>query len=308
MRKSWLRNYTGFSRKSRTGIVALIALILLLTMVPLLLPLLQPPQPHPAGSLSQEMAALERFNPDTTVRHPRKYPAKHPASWPPDRPALSPVLFPFDPNQVSDSGWQRLGLREKTIRTIRNYLSKGGRFRTATDIRKIWGLRPEEAERLIPYVRISPPAAAPPPAATRPEPLSRTPPPPLDINLADTAAWIALPGIGSKLAARIVAFREKLGGFCRVEQVGETYGLADSVFRRLLPRLSTGEIHLRKINLNRAGLDELKAHPYIRYPLARAILQYREQHGPFAAPEALRDLAVVSDEIYRKLLPYLATD
>jgi competence ComEA-like helix-hairpin-helix protein len=55
----------------------------------------------------------------------------------------------------------------------------------------------------------------------------------VDINTADTTTWIALPGIGSKLSQRIVNFREKLGGFYKVEQVGETFGLADSTFKRL---------------------------------------------------------------------------
>jgi DNA uptake protein ComE-like DNA-binding protein len=41
----------------------------------------------------------------------------------------------------------------------------------------------------------------------------------VDINSADTSAFIALPGIGSKLAARIVNFRDKLGGFYSIEQV-----------------------------------------------------------------------------------------
>ena len=55
----------------------------------------------------------------------------------------------------------------------------------------------------------------------------------IDVNTADTSAFISLPGIGSKLAARIVTFREKLGGFYSVEQIGETYGLPDSTFQKI---------------------------------------------------------------------------
>lgn len=71
------------------------------------------------------------------------------------------------------------------------------------------------------------------------------------INDADTSAFIALPGIGSKLSARIVAFRDKLGGFYSVEQIGETWGLADSTFQKIKGRLQvSGEV--RKINVNTA--------------------------------------------------------
>jgi hypothetical protein len=48
-----------------------------------------------------------------------------------------------------------LGLRAKTIQTIINYRSKGGKFKNAEDIRKIWGLRKDEADRLIPYIKIA---------------------------------------------------------------------------------------------------------------------------------------------------------
>jgi DNA uptake protein ComE-like DNA-binding protein len=55
----------------------------------------------------------------------------------------------------------------------------------------------------------------------------------IDINSADTTSFIALPGIGSKLAARIINFRDKLGGFYSVAQVGETFGLPDSTFQKI---------------------------------------------------------------------------
>ncbi|MEI9908826.1 MAG: hypothetical protein WDO71_03640 [Bacteroidota bacterium] len=37
-------------------------------------------------------------------------------------------LFHFDPNTIDEEGWKKLGLKEKTIHTIQNYLRKGGHF------------------------------------------------------------------------------------------------------------------------------------------------------------------------------------
>ena len=54
----------------------------------------------------------------------------------------------------------------------------------------------------------------------------------VDINTADTTAFISLPGIGSKLAARIVNFRDKLGGFYSIDQVGETLAYLILLFKR----------------------------------------------------------------------------
>ncbi|MEZ4904304.1 MAG: helix-hairpin-helix domain-containing protein [Spirosomataceae bacterium] len=46
-----------------------------------------------------------------------------------------------------------------------------------------------------------------------------------DINSADTTQLIRLKGIGSKLAARIIKFRDGLGGFASSAQYTEVYGL-----------------------------------------------------------------------------------
>ena len=60
---------------------------------------------------------------------------------------------------------------------------------------------------------------------------------PLNVNTATEEEWKALPGIGDVLSKRIVKFRTKLKGFISVQQVGQTYGLADSVFQKILPYL-----------------------------------------------------------------------
>jgi competence ComEA-like helix-hairpin-helix protein len=125
-----------------------------------------------------------------------------------------------------------------------------------------------------------------------------------DINSADVNAFIALPGIGEKLAGRIINFRDKLGGFYAVEQVKETYGLPDSTFQmiRQYLKLNTG---VKKININTASKEDLKSHPYIRWNLANAIVEYRNQHGAFKTLEELKNIVVIDETTYKKTSPYL---
>ena len=52
-------------------------------------------------------------------------------------------------------------------------------------------------------------------------------------------------------------------------------------------------------------MEELAQHPYIRYKLAKAIIVYRSQHGPFRQPGDLRKMAVMDEETIAKLTPYL---
>jgi DNA uptake protein ComE-like DNA-binding protein len=126
------------------------------------------------------------------------------------------------------------------------------------------------------------------------------------INAADSAAWEALPGIGPVLAARIVRFRDKLGGFYSITQVAETYGLADSTFKKIQSSLRADSVSLKKVNINKMDEQSLAKHPYIRYKLARLIIRYRSVHGPFSGPEALMNIPLVDDSIYRKLEPYIS--
>ena len=116
-----------------------------------------------------------------------------------------------------------------------------------------------------------------------------------------------MPGIGSKLAARIVNFRDKLGGFYSVNQVGEVYGLADSTFKKIREYLNLENNSVRKININTATVDELKNHPYIKYNIANPIIAYRNEHGPFSKPEDIKKIMAVTDEIYNKIIPYVTT-
>ena len=114
-----------------------------------------------------------------------------------------------------------------------------------------------------------------------------------------------MPGIGSKLAQRIINFRSKLGGFYKTEQVAETFGLPDSTFQKIKSRLSISSSTIKQLNINTATVDELKTHPYIRYNIANAIVQYRAQHGNFAAVADIKKIMTVTDEMYNKVAPYV---
>lgn len=198
----------------------------------------------------------------------------------------------------------------KTANTIQNYISKGGHFSKPGDIGKIWGLHEDEVNRLLPYVRILQknndkyvPAESKEYAKQpeRPNYVKTV----IDINGADTSSLIALPGIGSKLANRIIAFRDKLGGFYKVEQVAETYALPDSAFQKIKDQLAINNSTVKQLNINTATLEELKAHPYIRYTIANAIIQYRNQHGNFASVSDLKNIMIITGEMYSKIEHYV---
>lgn len=62
---------------------------------------------------------------------------------------------------------------------------------------------------------------------------------------------------------------------------------------------------VKTININTALLDDMKVHPYIRYSMANAIVQYRIQHGNFSSIADIKKIMLVTDEMYKKVEPYI---
>jgi competence protein ComEA len=315
MWKHFITDYLSFSKKERTGILVLVFLIGFFIGLPFLYPLFIKPRPTNATIFKKAIASLSIKQADHTKQFSNQNEdEKLIQSYNPsvNNQPVKGELFYFDPNTTGIEDWKRLGVRDNTITTIQHFLSKGGRFYKREDIGKIWGLHPNEVKRLIPYIQIQTPQAT--HFSDKKEFKKKLSVPsiysnmPIDINSADTAAFTSLPGIGSKLSQRIINFREKLGGFYAVEQIGETFGLPDSTFQKVKPQLAISNIALLKININTADIEEMKKHPYLRYVISNAIVRYRSQHGNFLAVEDIKKIMTITEDAFNKAAPYLTVD
>ncbi|RYY57148.1 MAG: hypothetical protein EOO09_03715 [Chitinophagaceae bacterium] len=325
--KRLLREYFLFSHKDRLAVITLLILIALAWCLPYLF------APGPGGETTTDGAwtklvdSLLQPGPGTSGSSAARF---IPLNQGDNRinNAQEGKLFRFDPNTLGENGWRELGLRDRTIETILKYRGKGGQFREPADLEKIYGLSPGLRNRLLPFVRIAPGA----PGNTRHfQPMgqrretSNIPPAPItaagyrhpyparttpargsiDLNNTDTSSLVALPCIGSKLAARILQFRDRLGGFHSVEQLREVYGITDSAFQVIRPFLRADAAGCRLIAINEVSLDELKKHPYLRFDLARTIISYRQEHGGFRELDDLQKMTVMPAMTYEKIRPYL---
>jgi competence protein ComEA len=308
-----INSYFHFTKNERRAVVTALVLIVLISFVPFLYDQVRPLQVKQDTAFFRELAALQMakdsLTKDDAPNNGNGRPANQYASH---NYAPKGRLFPFDPNSIDEAGWQELGLRAKTIQTILHYRSKGGRFRKPEDLAKIWGLFQNEYERLRPYIQIAAAnttvaypknefAANVPGNFSTPTTKTATI---VEINAADTTALIALPFIGSKLAARILNYRDKLGGFVSVDQVGETWGLPDSTFQKIKNRLRCDVGQIKKIDLNTADANALR-HPLIRWNIAKVLIEYRNQHGPYASLNDLLLTGVVDETLLAKIRPYL---
>lgn len=218
--------------------------------------------------------------------------------------------FPFDPNTASETDLKRLGLPVRIVSNLLKYRERGGKFRKADDLLKLYGFSEEDYARLAPYVQVAPAKGGEKvaPQFTHYEAASEKSSL-VDINRAGLEDWMSLPGIGAGRARQILNFREKLGGFVSVDQIAETHGLPDSVFQAVRPLLQASTSGIRQIDLNTASADDLNAHPYFSYKQAQLILNYRAQHGPFASVADLSKIIPFKNPAWlEKVKPYLKTE
>lgn len=236
--------------------------------------------------------------------------------------------FPFDPNTADSTTLLRLGLAPWQVRSIYRYRAKHGRYHTAEEFKRLPGMTRELWDRLGPQVRIdakyqylsekernaavaqhhSPVDSVCQPVAVKPEKKDSfvrrekySPGTVVDVNTADTTELMKIPLIGSKRAAQIVAYRQKLGGFVRVEQVMESCQLPDEVLEWFV--VAPCDVH--RINVNKASVQQMMRHPYISFYKARDIFEYRRRNGSFSSAKDLVSCGLLTRDELEKLEAYL---
>ena len=127
----------------------------------------------------------------------------------------------------------------------------------------------------------------------------------VDINAADSITLVRLPGIGPVLSARIIKFRHLLGGFARVEQLKEVYGLPAETYDMIKGRVYADSAQIIRININSATFKEILRLPYFEKYEVTAILKYRELKGRINGIDDLTENKLITMEKAIKLRSYL---
>lgn len=233
-------------------------------------------------------------------------------------------LFRFDPNGLPTDQWLLLGLSERQAASIHRYESRGGRFRTKADLARMRVIDPDLFARWEPYILLPdqlPSGKAPHEAkpgkwpddssgTRRPWPDNRGATSLVELNKADSTALVAVRGIGPAFARSILRYRDRLGGYTSLNQLQEVPILRnkpDAVFE-LKSRLTVDPSLARTFNLNTCTVEELGPHPYMGWKVARALLAYRDQHGPFRTVDEISGCVLVTDSIRLRMAAYLTID
>jgi len=222
-------------------------------------------------------------------------------------------LFSFNPNIATVEEFKQLGLSDKQIKNIRNYLQKAGSFRFKEEFGKLYSIGDSLFEILNPYIDLPDKEsyyAALKNSSAKHEnnkyEKQQASKPLVELNSADSLQLLEIKGIGPAFASRIIKYRNRLGGFQRVEQLLEVYGMKEEQYNLIKSQVKVDPSVIIKIHINTCTAEELKNHPYINnWNIANALVNYRKKHGNFKALEDIKKCDLVNDELYLKLAPYL---
>jgi competence protein ComEA len=271
--KPQLKEHFSITKKEWNGLIVLLLLIALVLAAPYVYQRLHKDTTINEKAFATAVAELEKANPQAQTA------------------TTTAALFKFDPNSASYADWQKLGLTAKQAQIIKNYTAKGGRFRKADDLQKIYGLTKVDYARLAPFIIID---------KTKPEAAKI-----IELNNADSAQLTKIDGIGPAFAKRIIYYRERLGGFVSKEQLKEVFGLDEVKYTEIKEQVRVDAKRILKIDINTITFDKLRLMPYLNYKQVNAIIEYRKEHGNYTGIDDLANIAIIDAQILRKIEPYL---
>ena len=236
-------------------------------------------------------------------------------SWPSSQPGSRGELFAFNPNTADEATLRRLGLTDRQISNLMKYRAAGGRWRSADDFSRLYGLSAAEFERLRPYVVVEPLAGKTAGQSGRDETAHRADhrqdfvkveklPAGTKVNLitADTTLLKQIPGIGSWYARKICRYRESLGGFVSLAQLSEVEGLPEGLAVWFEP---IREPKVRQLDINHATFSQLVRHPYLSYEQVKAVFDYRRKFGALKSLDELQLTGLFTPADLARLRPYV---
>jgi len=217
------------------------------------------------------------------------------------------TLYPFNPNYISDYKGYQLGMSLEAIDRLHTFRAEGNFINSAKEFQELTKISDSLLNSMKSLFKF--------PDFSRPEIRNKTTwheeeirPPKIkgDINLADASDFKKLPGIGQRLAQRIVNYRNKLQGYSVAGQLEEVWNLDTFRVKLVLEHFTIyKEPQIKKIDVNKATFKELLDVVYLDYELTQKILQYRLEVAEIQSLEELKKIAGFPLEKFDRIALYL---
>ena len=278
-----IKDYFQFNKKERNGILLLSFILFFLILFYQFSYLLKTETKTDFSDFEKALSELEYANEAPQIKEKKS-------------------LFSFNPNTLNDDGWLALGLSEGKLKVLRNYQKSGGYFKQKEDLQRCYAFGDAFYNTIKEYVSIPEIHEL---ESKTPQPITTTQI--IELNQSDSLGLISIKGIGPFYAKQILKYRIELGGFFSYNQFSEIWGLENLDVEKFKLQTLIDTLYISKINVNTIEIEQLKIHPYLNYKQAKMIVNYRIQHGDFRQVKDIQKIRPISQEIFRKIAPYLQT-
>jgi DNA uptake protein ComE-like DNA-binding protein len=96
-----------------------------------------------------------------------------------------------------------------------------------------------------------------------------------------------------------------LGGFYGKHQLLEVYGFPEETYHSISENLTTDSLQVKKLRINFTGYAELIRHPYFEKRNVEAILNFRQNNGPFSSREQLLTEGLIDTTTFALIRHYI---
>jgi competence ComEA-like helix-hairpin-helix protein len=206
-----------------------------------------------------------------------------------------PKIYPFNPNFITDYKGYTLGMTSEEIDRLLMFRSQDKWVNSAKEFQQVTKVSDSFLETIASYFKFPEWVSNPKPdGASKNYPVDnfseqaswrkgktflnapKTYEQKQDLNSASASQLQKVFGIGEAFSKRIVAYRDKYGGFIADVQLQEVYGLSTEVIERITEQFTVKTPRqIEKINLNTATIEQLVTIQYIDYEIAHHIIEQR---------------------------------
>jgi DNA uptake protein ComE-like DNA-binding protein len=202
-----------------------------------------------------------------------------------------PVIYPFNPNFISDYKGYTLGMTPQQIDRLQAYRKQNKWVNSAEDFKKVTGVSDSLLATISPYFKFPDWLKNKQQSGATPNTISAEAKKeiltakevkvlPLDINTALEEDLVKIYGIGPAFAKTLLRRRARLGAFVSMDQMNEFTAFSPEAVAGLKKQFRVvSTVGIATINVNTASLQQLSHFPYFNRDIAKSIITQRSMNG-----------------------------
>lgn len=233
------------------GLCSIILIVSLLQMVNVYWPVTE------TGLNSEQILVLKKIEAELSAHHILQEKNKQ------------RLIYPFNPNFISDYKGYILGMSVSEIDRLNKYRAKDLWINSTSDFKKVTLIIEERLSKFSHLFKF-------PEFINRKKDSNIFQNSLIDLNVSKAKSLQQVNGIGPVLSQRIVDFRNQLGGFTSLVQLGDIYGITPELIDKIKKRFHIpNPLAINTMDLNIITVNDLVTIPHIDYEIAYEIIDYR---------------------------------